>query len=299
MMVRTLGRGGATFTRFGGVACACVSMSRVSRKPPRSWHSANALVTGGSSGIGVAVGERLAREGVHVTLVARRVEQMDHVVRKIRAAGGQATAVVADLSTVEGRIVAVAGAARHGAVDILINNAGHGWYGNFADMSWPDAASLIEVNVAAAVHLTHLVLPGMRAGGRGGIVCIGSISAHLPVPGHAVYAATKAFLDSFTTALHRELHGQPILVSAVHPGPVRTEFVDVAAHRSGRRAPVGPVAVAPERVADAVWQALTSRPRRRYYVPRVSRATGVFGTGLGWTIDLLGLTVPGGHAPGR
>jgi short-subunit dehydrogenase len=93
---------------------------------------------------------------------------------------------------------------------------------------------LIEVSAAAVVHLSGLVLPQMLRRGVGYIVNVGSIAAHLPVPGIAVYSATKAFVESFTTARHREMRGNPVRITIVHPGPVRTEFFAAAAERSGR-----------------------------------------------------------------
>ena len=139
-------------------------------------------------------------------------------------------------------------------MDVLINNAGFGWYGFGSDMPWSLAWQMIQTNLTAAAHLTLMALHDMQARGTGHIINIGSVAGSLPEQGVAVYSATKAFIDNFTTALHRESCGMGVNVSVVRPGVVRTEFFELAANRSLGSA--SPASVSPS--ARERWT-----PRRR------------------------------------
>ena len=192
------------------------------------WRGQVALITGASSGIGAVTARKLAREGLKVALVARRTERLETVAEEIRQAGGEALVVTADLSRAEERQSVFEQAhTAYGPVDVLVNNAGLGWYGFGCDMSWPVAQRIVQVNVEAVVHFTLLFLPEMRARNHGHIINVGSIAGSLPSQGVAIYAATKSFVDSFTTALYREMRGTRVHVSVVRPGPVTTEFFEV------------------------------------------------------------------------
>jgi hypothetical protein len=109
-------------------------------------------------------------------------------------------------------------------VDFLINNAGLGDHGLFENSEWSRVQAMLDVNIAALTRLTHLLLPGMRSSGRGAILNVSSVAAFVPIPQSAVYAATKAYVSSFTEALRIELKGSGITVTALCPGPVETEF---------------------------------------------------------------------------
>jgi short-subunit dehydrogenase len=178
-----------------------------------------AIVTGASSGIGEAVARRLAAAGLRVVLVARRMERLLGIKREIESAGGRAEVVSADLGCEHDRLSLFE---RVRAADVLINNAGLGWYGYYADMPWQIARELLQVNIGAAAHLTSLFLPGMRARNFGHIINVGSISGSIPSQGVALYCASKSFMDAFTTALHRETRGTNVQVSVVRAGPVNT-----------------------------------------------------------------------------
>jgi hypothetical protein len=251
------------------------------------WKGATTLITGASSGIGAATARKLAREGLRVVLVARRQDRLQALADEIRAAGGQAEVAAADLACEEerARLYETVRAA-WGPVDVLVNNAGLGWYGYGAEMDWPAAQRIMQVNVDALVHLTLLTLPGMRARGRGHIVNVGSIAGNLPSQGIAIYSATKAFLDNFTTCLHREMRGSGVHVSAVKPGPVTTEFFGVASS-AGRRMPAERFGVRPEVVAGRIWDVLR-RPVRMAYVPRFYWLAQWVEPYFGWIMDLLG-----------
>ena len=243
-----------------------------------------AVVTGASSGIGAATALRLARGGLTVALVARRAERLTEVAEKIAGEGGTAAAYPADLTDAAARERVIAQiAAELGPIDVLVNNAGHGYYGAFAAMPWKDAHAMIELNATAPVHLSGLVLPQMLAAGGGHIVNIGSGGAHVHFPGLAMYTATKAFLAGFSTAVYRELRRAGVHVSLLRCGDVETEFFDSMAARS-IRIPREPRKMPAERVAEAVWRVL-ERPRRLVCVPRSMRLVAGLEQWLGWLLD--------------
>ena len=210
-----------------------------------------AVVTGASRGIGAATATKLAGAGYQVVLVARREEQLANQVEQIRANGGQADIICADLAQEETcRWLFEQIQGEFGRVDVLVNNAGIGWYGYSDDMPWQIARQMIEVNVASVTRLTLLFLPEMRKRNQGHIINISSIAGSLPNQGIALYSATKSYIDSFTTSLHRELRGTGVQATIIKPGAVTTHFFDTAAARdNGRRIPAEGLAISPERVA--------------------------------------------------
>jgi dihydroflavonol-4-reductase len=248
-----------------------------------------AVVTGASSGIGALVASRLGSLGYHMVLVGRRQDRLVEVAREIEERGGSAEALVADLATPEGpRLVHQHVTARHGGADVLVNNAGFGWYGYYADMPWETAADMIAVNATAVASLASLFLPGMRARGSGHSIKLCSVAGSIPSQGVAVYCATKSFVDSFTTALYRELRGSGVHASAVRPGPVLTEFYRTAARLpSARPVPAERFAISAAVVAQSVV-ALLRRPRRVAYVPGTLRITPWIEASFGWIIDRVG-----------
>jgi short-subunit dehydrogenase len=248
-----------------------------------------ALVTGASSGIGEVTALKLARQGMRVVVTARRVERLQRLAASIRCTGGKVEIVAADLAEEQERIrVFQEVKERYGDLDILVSNAGLGWYGYYDQMPWPVARQMLRVNVEATVHLTRLFLPGMRANHSGRIIIIGSVVGQIPSQGVVVYSATKGFLDSFATALHRELKGSGVHLGLVCPGSVRTEFYDSAAGQpSGRHMPTEDTGVTAERVARAV-SSLIRRPRRVVYVPAILSLTPWVEASFGWLMDMLG-----------
>ena len=190
------------------------------------WKDKLAVITGASSGIGEALARKLAAQGLQVVLVARRRERLESLAEEIRAAGGgSARILTADLRREADRVRLCEQA---GNADVLVNNAGLGWYGYGDQMSWKTAQEMLQVNVEAVVQLSLAFLARMRQRNAGHIINIGSISGSLPSQGIALYGATKSFLDNFTTALHRELAGTHVHVSVVRAGPVKTEFGEAA-----------------------------------------------------------------------
>ena len=247
-----------------------------------------AVVTGASSGIGAVTAQKLAALGYKVFLVARRVERLEAVASRIVEAGGRAETLAVDLAAPQGvRSVFERVVEAGGGIDVLVNSAGFGWYGYASDMPAETAWEMIRVNNAALAQLILLFLPLMRASGRGHIINISSIAGSLPSPWAALYSATKSFVDTLTTALHRELRGSGVHVSAVRPGPVLTEFYQTVTRLSaGRSIPVGRLLVPPGMVADAVVR-LISRPRRTVYVPQGYRVVPWVELAFGWLLDRL------------
>ena len=188
-----------------------------------------ALVTGASSGLGAAFAEALARRGFDLVIVARRRERLEALADDLRDRHGVTVHVLAadltqatDLQAVESRMASDA------ALTVLVNNAGFGTTGRFAALDPDHDEAEIRLNVVALSRLTRAALPGMIARGLGGIINVSSVSGLLPGPYHATYGASKAFVNSFTEALHEELRGTGVRVQALCPGFTRTEFQERA-----------------------------------------------------------------------
>jgi short-subunit dehydrogenase len=260
-------------------------------KPPKvsPWVDKLAVITGASSGIGAATARELARRGLQVVLVARRRQRLEEVAEQITQAGGRAEIIPADLTLEADRQqVFEQITLAHGGADVLINNAGLGWYGYFSDMTWQTAMEMLQLNISATVQFTMLFLKEMRMRGTGHIINIGSVSGSLPSQGVAIYGATKSFLDNFTTALYRELTGTHLQVSVVRAGAVQTEFCQAAADRQGgMHVPTEYNGVSAELVAQRIW-GLLHRPRRVIYIPAWLAVTPLVETCFGWLIDRVG-----------
>lgn len=187
-----------------------------------------ALVTGASSGIGAEIARGLAARGANLVLVARRAERLESLAGDLRQFGVKVDVAPADLADPAAR-EALAG--QHQEIDILVNNAGLGAHGPFAETEWARTARIIEVNITALTHLTRLFAPGMAARGYGRILMVASTAAFQPVPLYAVYAASKAYVTSFGTALNVEMEGKDVKVTTLCPGTTETEFFEVASQR--------------------------------------------------------------------
>jgi short-subunit dehydrogenase len=193
-----------------------------------------ALVTGASWGIGAGFAEHLARAGYDLVLVARRREVLDELAGRLSTEhGASAEVIAADLATDAG-VTAVADRIGRGDIDLLVNNAGFGTSGEFAELPLARELEEVDLNMRAVVRLSHAALRPMLARGRGGIINVASTGAFQPVPYMATYAATKAFVLSFSEALHEETKGRGVTVTCVCPGPVRTAFQETAAIDSER-----------------------------------------------------------------
>ena len=190
----------------------------------REW----AVVTGASSGIGRSFALQLAERGRPVLLVARREAELQNVATEITRRGGQAEVFVADLATPQGVEAVNRAATALGDVGVLVNNAGLGSYGPFVEQPVGRETAQVALNVGAVVGLTRRLLPGMVARGRGQIINVASILGFMPTPYFATYAATKAFVLQFSTALAHELRNTGVKVLASSPGVTRSEFSGLA-----------------------------------------------------------------------
>jgi short-subunit dehydrogenase len=205
-------------------------------------NSCTALITGASAGIGRELARQLANRARTLVLVARRERRLTELRAELLNRNAQLIvhARVVDLSDksqIDGLVRWLE--QNKIEIDFLINNAGLGDYGTVATSDLERDDRIIQVNIAAVTFLTRLLLPRMIERKRGAILNVSSSAGFLPIPGMGVYAATKAYVNSFTEALRAELQGSDVTVSALCPGPVHTEFGD-AAKRPGGEPETGP-----------------------------------------------------------
>jgi uncharacterized protein len=241
-----------------------------------------ALVTGATAGIGREFARALAARGHDLVLVARDAARLEGVAAELRDRHGIAAEVLsADLVGEEGlRAVEARLGDTEAPVDILVNNAGMGTYGEFAELDVCREVQEIELNVLALVRLTHAALRGMVPRGRGAVLNVSSLAAYQPDPMSATYGATKAFVNSFSHAVHEEVRRRGVHVMVVCPGYTHTEFHE--------RAGLGPTQVpefmwqSPEEVVDAALRDLDRR-----------RAVSIPGT-LNKTLGALSSSAPAG-----
>ncbi|MDR3612019.1 MAG: SDR family oxidoreductase [Candidatus Obscuribacterales bacterium] len=192
-----------------------------------------ALVTGASAGIGVEFAQQLAARGCTVVLVARRKDRLDELASKLLEGNMKAFVCEADLSKVEAvKEIRSFVDANNLKVDILVNNAGFGTYGPFLEQNAERELEEVAVNITAVVALCHEFIPLMAKRGHGAVINVASVAGFQPLGFMAVYAATKAFVLSFSEALWAELTPHRIRVLAVCPGPVQTEFFKIAGSRA-------------------------------------------------------------------
>jgi len=210
------------------------------------------LITGASAGLGVDFARELSKRGHKLVLVARRKDRLAALAKEL----GNARVVAIDLSKPDAVDKLMADVAKAGEqVELLVNNAGFGAIGRFAELDAKRQRQMIDLNVGALMDLCRAVAPEMIARKSGAILNVASTAAFQPGPKMAVYFATKAFVLSFTEALHEELKPHGVKVSCLCPGPTRTEFGEVAGFKgSGAFDKVGmeslPVVVAGLRGLD-------------------------------------------------
>lgn len=217
-----------------------------------------ALITGASSGIGAAFAQALAKRNYDLVLVARSQDKLQALATQLsQQQGVQATVIPQDL-TAEGAVAKIIAELEQKeiTVDLLINNAGFGTYGEFAESDLDNYLTMIQLNIAVLVELTHRCLPGMKARQAGSILNIGSTASFQPLPYFSVYAATKAFVLSFSEALWHECKPYGIEVLAVCPGPTETSFAEVADFPSSIGEQFSQNAATPEAVVTEALQAL-------------------------------------------
>ena len=201
--------------------------------------SKTALVTGASSGIGDAFARLLAKKGYDLVVVARDRERLEKLAADLPV---DVEVLAADLSDPQQRAL-VEARLRDAAkpIDVLVNNAGFGTTGRFHELDVERETEEIELNVVALMRLAHAALEGMVRRKRGGIVNVSSIAGFQPTPGTATYGGTKAFVTSFSEALHEELRGTGVTVTCLAPGATRTQFQTTAEYGTSH-------------VPDFMWQ---------------------------------------------
>jgi uncharacterized protein len=242
--------------------------------PPRT----TALITGASGGIGRELARVCAAHGHDLVLVARSEAKLEALAAELRAGHGVSVTVMAsDLVVPDAARTLVDDLHRAAIrVDLLVNNAGFDVYGYFHETDLATELSMIQVNLVALTQLTKLVLADMRAQGSGRILNVGSTGSFIPSPLNAVYAATKAYVLSFSEALAEELRGAPVSVTALCPGATRTGFQ--------ARAGIGQVRLVrwgmmdATTVAEAGYRAMMAG--RRVVVPGLFNNLSVLGTRL-------------------
>jgi uncharacterized protein len=241
--------------------------------PPPS-DSSTALITGASAGIGEAIARELASRGHGVTLVARREDRLRELARDVEASHGVRTEVIAaDLGDpaardrVEREIEEL-----DLQVEVLVNNAGFGANGDLVDSDRERLVSMVQINCEALLDCQARYLRGMVARGRGAVINIASTAAFQPIPGTATYAATKSFVLSLSEAVHEELRGTGVTLTAVCPGPVRTEFTQVAGIEEAEERTPGFIWMSAEDLAKAAIEA--AEKGKRATVPGLLNRAG-------------------------
>lgn len=194
------------------------------------------MITGASSGLGAEFARQLAPYARCLVLVARRNDRLEELSSSLLAIHPtlQVRIYVADLASEDRRTALAAWLdAEKIPVDFLINNAGLGDHGSFDDSNWDRVKAMLDVNITALTHLTHLLVPRMLVAGRAAVLNVSSVASFFPLPNMAVYSATKAYVTSFSEAIAMELRPKGITVTALCPGPVPTEFFDIATRDGG------------------------------------------------------------------
>lgn len=227
-----------------------------------------AIITGASSGIGEATAKRLARDGMRVTLAARRQDELSRVAGQIEAAGGQALVAptdVRDRAAIQHMVEATLG--KWGRVDVLVNNAGLGYSRRVVNLDPAELRDQVSVNLIAVIECAQAVLPAMLRQKSGHIINVASIAGFVGLPASSVYAATKAAVISFSDSLRREVRSQGIHVTAFCPGFVATNFLPRLKKIEGRPdAQRLPGVMRVDYVADRIADTLR-HPRRRVIIP--------------------------------
>jgi len=230
-----------------------------------------ALITGASAGLGVEFARQLSKRGHRLVLAARRKDRLDALAKELKNAraitidlskSGSAAKLLADLQTAGEQ------------VEILVNNAGFGLIGRFAELDSKRERQMIDLNVGTLTDLCRAIAPEMIKRKSGGIINVASTAAFQPGPNMAVYFATKAYVLSFTEALHEELKPHGVHVSALCPGPTRTEFGEVAGF--GGNGMFDRVAMESPEVVAAGLDGLDRN--RAVVVPGIANKVGAFST---------------------
>src|ERR1700737_3378267 len=225
---------------------------------PKPSSQAAVVITGASSGIGTELAGGLARRGYPLVLVARRRERLDDLADELRTQYSVGVDVMPlDLSDAGSR-EKLAERLRSEPIAGLCNSAGFGTSGVFYELPLERESEEVTLNALALMELTHAALPGMVERGAGAVMNIASIAGFQPLPYMAVYSATKAFVQTFSEAVHEELHGTGVSVTVLCPGPVPTEWAEIA---NAERFSIPVAQVSPRDVAEAAIGGMLSGKR--------------------------------------
>ncbi|MBD2307322.1 SDR family oxidoreductase [Chroococcidiopsis sp. FACHB-1243] len=217
-----------------------------------------ALITGASAGIGATFAHELASRQMDLVLVARSADKLQQLAAQLQAQNQiQVYVLVHDLTVPEAATAIYNTVTEKGLeIDLLINNAGFGDYGDFAERDGDRQVRMVQLNVLALVDLTHKFLPGMRQRRSGGIINLASTAAFQPIPYFSVYAASKAFVLNFSEALWAENRKYGVRILAVCPGPTETKFFQEADFPSTFAETVSNNYTSPQQVVKESLQAL-------------------------------------------
>ncbi len=220
------------------------------------------IVTGGSEGIGAATARKFADAGARLVLVARNRKKLESIAGELRDKT-QVEIFPMDVADAEACVNLLKKAEfEFGRIDVLVNNAGYHERGLVESVPAEALGRIVDVNLRAPIVLTRLALPYLRAAGGGAVINVGSLAGRTPVPGSAVYSASKSGLRAFTHALAEELRGQGIKVALVAPGPVDTGFIMADIDRVSDMTFSQPISTADE-VAQAILDLCGNRVRER------------------------------------
>lgn len=220
----------------------------------RAMRYANALITGGSSGIGRSLAKRLAREGAEIVLCARRITELESVAEEVRGLGGKARTIVMDVRDTEATVASIRAIDDElGGLDLVIANAGIGTAIHGTRLNWERIRDACRVNFDGAIATLTAVLPNMVARNRGHLVGISSVGALAPFPTGNIYTASKAGLSIFLESLRLDLKSTGVEVTCVHPGAVKTPMTE-------RLKRVPPMMMESDAAADLIVDRLANAP---------------------------------------
>lgn len=226
------------------------------------------VVVGGSRGIGRAIAKVAAREGAVVVLVARSLDGLAAAASDVKEAGGQAFMLSLDLRATAASAQLKEFLASNGLFcEVLVNSAGYGLRGAATTLPIADQLGMVDLNIRALTDMTLHFLPGMVARGRGGVLNLGSIAGFTPGPNMALYYASKAFVRSFSEALHQEVRSTGVRVTCVAPGPVATEFLERSGAGQAALFKILPK-LSSDYVAERAWRGF--KAGRRLVIPSLS-----------------------------